>query len=808
MQRIRRDGKFFAAGEERFTFRGVCYGTFEPRPIDGARVPEQTQIKRDLFDMQAAGFNVVRTYTAPPDDMLDIADELGIRVLAGVAFEDWRYTIGASAREFRRVAKQAEAHVRETAQRLAGRPEVFGMCLGNEIPADVLRWHGEDQVAKALGHLVDVVHEIDPDMLVTYAGYPTAEYLNLPEIDFVTFNVFLEEQPDFRKYLTRLHHLAGDRPLVLGEMGLHSDGTYDGDQAQATAIAWQMETAIERGVAGMCIFSWTDEWYVGDETVEGWNFGITDIDRLPKPSFDVAVDWNTKDVTDLDHPWPKISVVVCAYNEEQWIEECLTHATTMQYPDFEVLLMDDGSTDRTVEIANAIPGTIVHELPHAGLSVARNEGYRRASGEVVAYLDADAYPSQEWLYYLALAYDGPTVGGVGGPNIPPSSDGAGARVVARAPGGPVHVLMADDRAEHIPGCNMSFYRKVLTEVGGCDPVYMAAGDDVDLCWRILDRGWDIGFHPAALVWHHRRTGLKTYLKQQRGYGRAEALVEARHPDRFTPTGSARWRGNIYGGAPSIAKQRIYRGQFGSAAFQSVYQGGGYLIDLLHQVGVPFVGAIAVLAAVLTPISLWFGAVACFSGALLLTLFVADVWRTNPAGEREVPAWKLRLLVATHHLLQPLARMWGRLTSVRDARRDMASATIELPPIYQRARKFAVVAEDRPRAELVGDAVTNLRADGHRVRVDHGWERHDAQVGGYLTNTRLQTSAHPPGFVQFRFRQRLDRARLTFVAAVFLMAMALSPSAGAGIAVLAAAALGRDLIRARGLLDKVGFADAA
>ena len=64
------------------------------------------------------------------------------------------------------------------------------------------------------------------------------------------------------------------------------------------------------------------------------------------------------------------------------------------------------------------------EFPHGGLSAARNEGFRQATGDLIAYLDADAYPSPEWPYYLALALDEPSVGGIGGPNIPPPDDSA------------------------------------------------------------------------------------------------------------------------------------------------------------------------------------------------------------------------------------------------------------------------------------------------------------------------------------------------------------------------------------------------
>ncbi len=68
------------------------------------------------------------------------------------------------------------------------------------------------------------------------------------------FNVFLERREDFRRYLTKLHHLAGDRPLVLGELGIPAGDGPDGERHQADVVDWQLQTAIERGVAGTCVF--------------------------------------------------------------------------------------------------------------------------------------------------------------------------------------------------------------------------------------------------------------------------------------------------------------------------------------------------------------------------------------------------------------------------------------------------------------------------------------------------------------------------------------------------------------------------
>ena len=439
-----------------------------------------------------------------------------------------------------------------------------------------------------LGHLADVVHDADPRMLVTYANYPTSEYVDVDGADFLTYNVFLERRDDLRRYLTRLHHLAGDRPLVLGEIGLHAGDDEAGEARQADAIDWQLATALERGVAGTCLFSWTDEWWVGGSQVEGWRFGLTRRDRSPRPALAQAAAWNRRTVADLDYPWPAISVAICAYNSAETLEECLRAHDRARLPQAR-----DPRRRRRLDRRHRR-----HRLPppegQARLHRARRPVGRprtRASPTPRATWSPTSTPTpsrrRSGRTTSPSAWTARGSAGSAAPTCRRVTTLPGAHRVAAAPGGPVHVLVANDRAEHVPGCNMAFWKTVLTEVGGFDPVYTAAGDDVDVCWKVLDRGWEIGFHPAALVWHHRRPTVKAYLRQQRGYGKAEALVAARHPDRFTGTGTARWRGRIYTSiAQSFRHQRIYRGAFAGAAFQSVYGAGGHALDLAHQVGVP------------------------------------------------------------------------------------------------------------------------------------------------------------------------------------------------------------------------------
>ena len=97
---------------------------------------------------------------------------------------------------------------------------------------------------------------------------------------------------------------------------------------------------------------------------------------------------------------------------------------------------------------------------------------------------------------------------MGGPNLLPTNDGPVAACVSASPGTPAHVLIDDNVAEHVPGCNMAFWADRLRAIGGFDPVYRKAGDDVDVCWRLQAEGDKIvyapGGHGLAPPPRHRR----------------------------------------------------------------------------------------------------------------------------------------------------------------------------------------------------------------------------------------------------------------------------------------------------------------
>jgi GT2 family glycosyltransferase len=667
---LRVGGKFLFAGDVKFYLRGVTYGTFGERAMaDGSfsDYPADATLDADFAAMRANGVNTVRCYTVPPRRLLDAAARHGLRVLVGLPWEQHVAFLDEAGR-----ADDIERRVRAGVRSLARHPAVLAYAVGNEIPASIVRWLGAARVERFLERLIAAVKDEHPGALVTYVNFPTTEYLRLPSVDFVSFNVYLESRATLEPYLDRLQNLAGEKPLVMAEIGL--DSLRNGDAKQGESLDWQVRTAFAAGCAGIFVFAWTDEWHRGGHDIEDWDFGLVRRDRTPKPALATVAAAFREAPFAAAGPlpgvaWPPISVVVCSCNGARTIRDTLEGLRRLAYPQVEVIVIDDGSKDATAAIAAEYPFVRLTSTPNRGLSAARNLGWQQATGEIVAYIDDDAYPDPHWLHYLAYRFCTGDWVGVGGPNIAPHGDGSVADCVANAPGGPVQVLLSDTLAEHVPGCNMAFRRSALAAIDGFDPIYRAAGDDVDLCWRLQDRGWKIGFHAAAMDWHHRRNSLQMYWKQQQGYGKAEALLEAKWPNRYNPLGHVAWGGQLYGRGPTpalpTARSSIYGGVWGSAAYQSLYSPGSATwatLPLMPEwwLGVALLAVLALLGLSWTPLLAFAPLALLAAAAPLAQAALAAAQATFPVpAKTSGEAWQRRLLTFYMHLQQPVARLIGR-----------------------------------------------------------------------------------------------------------------------------------------------------
>jgi GT2 family glycosyltransferase len=658
-------GKFLYAGIEKMPICGVTYGAFEP-DAEGNEYRDDERIDRDFGQMAENGVTAVRIpHTMPPRCLLDAAGRHGLRVMVGLSIEqEIGYFIDGNRDDVRRI----EATLRRKVRSCREHPALLCYALGNEIPASIVRWLGHGRVERILERMYRIVKEEDPGCMVTYVNYPTTEYLHLPFLDLLCFNVYLESQDRLAAYLARLQNIAGDRPLLMSELGL--DAMRNGEAAQAETLAWQIRTSFDAGCAGVFVFSWTDEWFRAGSQVEDWAFGITDIERRPKPALASVRDaFLEGPLPQLDEA-PRISVVVCTYNGSASIRECCERLKRLEYPDFETIVVDDGSDDGAGEIAAGFGFRVIRAEENEGLGSARNRGLAAATGEIVAYIDDDAFPDKDWLLYIAAGFSKQDCVAVGGPNVTPPDDGGFARCVAYAPGNPSHVLSTDTIAEQLPGCNLAIRRSALEEVDGFDPQFRAAGDDVDICMRLRERGWTLAYCPAAMVWHRRRGTLAAFLAQQAGYGAAEALLERKWSrTRFSAAHVSR-QGRVYGtGAVtglSHFRARIYHGVWGNAPFQSVYADGtGSGLALHRMPGLYLVLAclmgLSLLGIVWSPMRVALPLFALGLVAIVLEA-VAHAYATLPAAAASSGMSRLKCLVVMTmlFLLQPAARFWGRL----------------------------------------------------------------------------------------------------------------------------------------------------
>jgi O-antigen biosynthesis protein len=744
--RPRRIGKFLAVGAEKFYVRGVTYGAFRPNDL-GEEYQNIEIVDRDFRLMAASGFNTVRIpHTMPPRSLLDVAARHGLRVIVGLSAEQYVGYLTDTNH-----APDIEGIVRAKVRTVAGHSALLCYALGNEIPASTARWLGRRRVERYLERLYRAVKAEDPGGLVTYVNYPSTEYLQMQFLDLTCFNVYLEDETRLRSYLARLQNLAGERPLVMSEVGF--DSLRHGELKQAEVLNWQVRAVFAAGCAGVVLFSWTDEWFRAGADVADWRFGLTDWDRNPKPSL-AAV---TAAFADSPFPpqerLPRVSVVVCSHNGARTISDCLEGLRRVNYPDFEVIVVDDGSTDDTAAIARQF-GTRVIQTPNRGLSNARNTGLAAATGEVVAYLDDDAWPDPDWLLHLVTALSADGCAGAGGPNLPPAGDGAIADCVANAPGGPSHVLLSDHIAEHVPGCNLALWKARLQEIGGFDPQFRVAGDDVDIGWRLQQQGWQLAFAPAAVVWHHRRNSMRAYWRQQVGYGKADALLQDKWPEKYNPSGRPMWGGRIYTGASRmLGRSRVYHGSWCVAPFQSLYQShqssvwtlaltpAWYLLLLL-------LAGLATIGAIWSPMLL---AISVFALAVGLTIAaavrnsLAALFPDPPSSGRK----RLQALTALLHLIYPAARLWAEFrwqTATHRRRR------LRLAPIWPRQGALWT-QQALPLTGTLTAIAGTLRAAGVRARRGGDYDRWDIVVEVAVASARLlmDVEEHGSGHRLVRFR---------------------------------------------------------
>jgi len=228
---------------------------------------------------------------------------------------------------------------------------------------------------------------------------------------------------------------------------------------------------------------------------------------------------------------PFVSVIVTSLNDETLIKDCLVSLLGMDYPRErqEILVVDNGSTDRTAEIIKSFPVRYLWE-GRRGESYARNQGIEASNGEILAFTEPDCVVSTGWLQELVRAFDDEGVGGVGGEILPFPGNTPAERYAFRRVSHSQRWTMNHPIRPFAQAHNVAFSREVFQQIGLFDTRFPGGGwDDADLCWRFLTgTKFKLVYAPKAAVFHRYRTTAKDFFIMHMRFGYGLALIFAKY----------------------------------------------------------------------------------------------------------------------------------------------------------------------------------------------------------------------------------------------------------------------------------------
>lgn len=222
-----------------------------------------------------------------------------------------------------------------------------------------------------------------------------------------------------------------------------------------------------------------------------------------------------------------VSIVVPAYNAERTLGECLQSVTRLRWTgEIEIIVVDDGSTDKTAEIAASFSGVGVIGIAHGGAARATNTGIKAAHHDMVVLFDADALPGEDWLEKITLSFTDPSVVAVSG-----CAETANTGCIGKVAGYDAELRLGKVASDidYLSTMNVACRREALLKAGLNEA--LKAGYDVDLTRRLKADGCRLLLRKDVRCRHYWKDNLRDYLRQQYGYAycRLELARYSRSP---------------------------------------------------------------------------------------------------------------------------------------------------------------------------------------------------------------------------------------------------------------------------------------
>lgn len=248
--------------------------------------------------------------------------------------------------------------------------------------------------------------------------------------------------------------------------------------------------------------------------------------------------------------FPFVSIIIPAYNHKFFVHRAVESLLRQDYPleHFEIIVVDDGSTDGTGECVARLKKTSSTSIKYffqenKGPAAARNRGIQNSKGSIVVFLDADCVASENWLTEIVRGYHGATIAGIGGRTKALPAASLVSRYCAHVSMNETPLIDETGVVYVITG-NASFQKRALIEVGGFDERFDApGGEDPDICRRLKERGYAFCYNRKAVVYNRHKESLGALWKTYYNYGRGYAYMMLRSTsswDLFSASGLKRF----------------------------------------------------------------------------------------------------------------------------------------------------------------------------------------------------------------------------------------------------------------------------
>lgn len=491
--------KFLGRADRKFLLKA----TRLPDVASSLDFSEKLGLSKRLDQAAASHATAVVLTAAQAETLLGIVGQAGLYALVEI-------TIDPSDLDSPRGIRTTATRLAHTADVLRGDPALLGYLIDCPIKAGNLCGRALDEVRRRLDTLVRAIRESDGRALVAFKHRADAPTVVLADEDLIYVTLEKIAPADLGSAMLALHNLAGAHPLVI-EFGEELPG-----QEELVAHAFGL------GAAGVVAPAMRPAASPGWLNVRMLSAG----ELLPFATLDGSS-------TPLPAATPMVSVVVCARDDDRTIAECLESIGRLQYPNYELIVVDEGSRDRSSEIAAVSSGARLIRASCAGFGAARNAAVRAARGELIAFTRADCVVDPDWLTLAVHAMLDCGLDGCCGPIYSsPELDGLVTRIIASLDCRTSRPATGDRVVELADG-NMIVRKVPLLDAGGFDPRFDDIGGDIDLSARMIDAGMALGWCPAGFVWRRGGNRFGEFYHRQITQGRADAILAIKRPARFS-----------------------------------------------------------------------------------------------------------------------------------------------------------------------------------------------------------------------------------------------------------------------------------